>query len=720
MKKQILAAMLLLSIGAIKLQAQNFPGYRSGNYTGVNGVFFNPANIADSRYRWDVNLFSFNGYVGNNKGSFNLKDLSSTNSTTFKNNFLGGKGNTNANINAEILGPSAMFNLTRKSSMAITTRSRVVANLKDFDGNLINSVSNTDNATFPYTISTAANNRLVTNAWSEIGVSYAREIASKGAHYFKAGVSIKYLSGSNNSYLQLNQIKTTINQNNITQEPYLEKTSGSIALGNSGSDLNGINFNTIFNGKAGIGADLGVVYEYRPEYQNAGSDDQNRDKNKYKFKAGLSILDIGSIKYTPNPSSSASYNMHINNNDRFYLSQIKDKSTAEIKAILDKNPAFFTNTTNGSNSYSASLPTVLQGDFDYHLHRGFYVSASGQLNLVNKSSLYSANQYNSLTLTPRYEGKSFGVYFPLNYSELTQFNAGISLRAGPLFIGSGSLFTAIAKSKQADLHIGLRIGILHKAKKDAVVKIIETVTAPVAAAPADKDGDGIIDANDKCPDVAGSVKYQGCPIPDTDGDGVNDEEDKCVAVKGLAKYQGCPIPDTDGDGVNDEEDKCPTVAGTAKYQGCPIPDTDKDGVNDEEDKCPTVAGPASNMGCPVIEKVIKDKVNFAASHIFFGTGSNKLLAKSFKSLDGVATLLKADQSFKMDIDGYTDNTGKVEKNLELSEKRAAAVKTYLVSKGVSESNLISAGHGVEKPVASNKTAAGRAKNRRVELSVRNF
>ena len=717
-----MAVILLMTAGLTKIYAQNFPGYRSGNYTGVNGVFFNPANIADSRYRWDVNLFSVNGFVGNNKASFNLKDITSSNSNNIKDKFLNGNGNTNANVNAEILGPSVMFNLNHKSAMAITTRSRLVANLKDFDGSLINAVFKSSDAIYPYSLASNSNSRIITNGWSELGVSYAREISSKGAHYFKGGVTLKYLSGTGNNYLQINQIKTTINADPITQRPYLQNTTGEINIGTTTADLSNANFNNIFNGNAGVGGDIGVVYEYRPDYEKSSAAADNRDQNKYKLKIGLSVLDIGSIKYTPNANNSAGYTTHINGNNRFYLDQLKDKNTAEIKAILQANPQFFTNNANTLNSYKASLPTVIQGDVDYHLHRGFYVSAGGQLNMVSKTNLYSANQYNSLTLTPRFESKAFGIYFPLNYNELTQFNAGISLRAGPLFIGSGSLFTAIAKSKQADVHIGLRIGILHKAKKDVEVKkAVKNIEPEIKIVKkSDTDGDGIYDEDDKCPTVAGIAKYKGCPVPDTDGDGINDEEDKCPSIAGIAKYKGCPIPDTDGDGINDEEDKCPTIAGTAKYQGCPIPDTDSDGVNDEEDKCPTIAGPASNFGCPVIEKAIKDKINFAASKIFFGTGSTKILAKSFKSLDGVATLLKADQSLKMDIDGYTDNTGKAEKNLTLSEQRAAAVKDYLIRKGVTENSLISAGHGMEKPVAENKTAAGRAKNRRVELTVRNF
>lgn len=238
--------------------------------------------------------------------------------------------------------------------------------------------------------------------------------------------------------------------------------------------------------------------------------------------------------------------------------------------------------------------------------------------------------------------------------------------------------------------------------------------------PVDTDGDGVPDAQDKCPTVAGLAKYKGCPIPDSDGDGINDEEDKCPNQKGLAKYQGCPIPDTDGDGINDEEDKCPKVKGLAKYQGCPIPDTDGDGVNDEEDKCPLVAGVKENHGCPEIKKEVIEKINKAAGNIYFATGSAKLLAKSNTHLNGVVAALKEDTSLKLNVAGHTDNTGKADKNQILSEQRAAAVKAYIVSKGIDESRIISEGFGQDKPVDTNATPAGRTKNRRVELSVKNF
>ena len=158
----------------------------------------------------------------------------------------------------------------------------------------------------------------------------------------------------------------------------------------------------------------------------------------------------------------------------------------------------------------------------------------------------------------------------------------------------------------------------------------------------------------------------------------------------------------------------------ARYQGCPVPDRDKDGVNDEEDKCPDLAGDPANNGCPVIKAEVIKKIEYAAKNIFFATGKSALLAKSNKPLSEVVTILNENKDLKLDIDGYTDNTGKPEKNSLLSQNRADAVKKYMISKGVEESRLVSTGHGADSPVADNKTAAGRAKNRRVELHLKYY
>jgi len=266
----------------------------------------------------------------------------------------------------------------------------------------------------------------------------------------------------------------------------------------------------------------------------------------------------------------------------------------------------------------------------------------------------------------------------------------------------------------ASYHFQHSIGIAGVIGKKKEPKIIPPPPPPT---PVDTDSDGITDDKDKCPTVPGVLRYDGCPVPDTDKDGINDDDDKCKDVPGVARYQGCPIPDTDKDGINDEEDKCKDVPGVARYQGCPVPDTDGDGVNDEEDKCPNVAGTKENQGCPAVTEEVKKKVDYAANNILFVTGSYKLLPKSYKGLDEVVKILKDNPELNLAIDGHTDNVGSDEFNQTLSDNRAGAVKKYFVSKGIEESRITSAGHGETSPIADNSTAAGREKNRRVEMKL---
>lgn len=203
------------------------------------------------------------------------------------------------------------------------------------------------------------------------------------------------------------------------------------------------------------------------------------------------------------------------------------------------------------------------------------------------------------------------------------------------------------------------------------------------------------------------------PEPDVDGDGIPDKDDKCPQEKGLANLGGCP--DADGDGIADKMDACPNLAGPADKQGCP--DSDGDGISDNLDKCPTVPGVASMKGCPEINEKTKKLFEKALTGVQFETGKSTIKKVSYPILDQVVTVMKENPSYNLEIHGHTDDQGDDAKNMKLSDDRAAAVKTYLTEKGVAATRLSSAGHGETMPVADNKTAAGRAKNRRVEFKV---
>ena len=241
----------------------------------------------------------------------------------------------------------------------------------------------------------------------------------------------------------------------------------------------------------------------------------------------------------------------------------------------------------------------------------------------------------------------------------------------------------------------------------------------------DSDGDNIPDIKDECPTVPGTIPFKGCP--DTDGDGIADPQDSCPTIAGLMQFHGCP--DTDGDSIPDLQDNCPTIAGLMQFHGCP--DTDGDGIFDQQDSCPLVAGPVSNHGCPVIEKIESTKepikvqltqeeqevINKVFHNLELETGKAVIRESSFPSLDELVNLLKRKPTFKLLIDGHTDNVGGMTYNQKLSQERADAVKKYLTDKGVDNSRVIAKGYGMTKPIVSNETAAGRQKNRRVEFTI---
>jgi outer membrane protein OmpA-like peptidoglycan-associated protein len=341
-----------------------------------------------------------------------------------------------------------------------------------------------------------------------------------------------------------------------------------------------------------------------------------------------------------------------------------------------------------------SLPLL----FKFHATPKLKVLAGGQWDIMLRAKSENDQTGVETDVKDLLAGDDFGLTGGLEF--WPAFNWVIQARYIYGLADVAYKFPPTTRNQAIQLTLGYRFG-----KKPVPVAPPPPPPPPVV----DTDNDGVLDPNDKCPTVPGLAKYDGCPIPDTDKDGVNDEQDKCPTVAGLAKYQGCPIPDTDKDGINDEEDKCPTVAGLAKYQGCPIPDTDGDGINDEEDRCPDVAGVPEMKGCPAID--------FQASDVTFQSGKAILTTAGKKELDVEADFLNKNSGVKVSIEGHTDNTGTDKINQPLSEKRAEAVKTYLASKGVAADRMTTSGFGSSQPIADNKTAAGKQKNRRVEIKV---
>ena len=261
----------------------------------------------------------------------------------------------------------------------------------------------------------------------------------------------------------------------------------------------------------------------------------------------------------------------------------------------------------------------------------------------------------------------------------------------------------------------------------------------------DNDGDEILDVDDKCPLTPGVPVKQGCPFGDRDNDGMIDEQDSCPDEPedkdNFEDDDGCPDPDNDEDGILDTKDSCPLepelINGVEDDDGCPEKDTDNDGIIDPVDQCPTEPetynGKDDEDGCPdgtATVEITKTEIKILQK-VFFDTNKATIKKKSYTLLDTVATVLEQNpQVTSIRVEGHTDDMGKDAYNLDLSKRRAAAVKDYLIRKNIDPSRLESEGYGEESPLCKDipakklgkrskdrKLKACRADNRRVEFKI---
>jgi outer membrane protein OmpA-like peptidoglycan-associated protein len=253
----------------------------------------------------------------------------------------------------------------------------------------------------------------------------------------------------------------------------------------------------------------------------------------------------------------------------------------------------------------------------------------------------------------------------------------------------------------------------------------------------DNDKDKIVDTKDACPnepeDVDAFEDENGCPDPDNDKDGILDASDKCPNdpedKDAFEDEDGCPDLDNDKDGILDPQDKCPNDPedkdGFEDDDGCPDPDNDKDGLLDNVDKCPdqpeTYNGIDDADGCPDAAPTVvvtNQKVEIKET-VYFDLNKATIKPISFKLLDGVAAALAAHSTLKIAVEGHTDDRAADDYNLKLSQRRAEAVREYLIKKGIDAARLTAIGYGESRPAVKGTSNEARDQNRRVEFIIVN-
>ena len=389
------------------------------------------------------------------------------------------------------------------------------------------------------------------------------------------------------------------------------------------------------------------------------------------------------------------------------------------------------------------LPSLSRVSVSRYLSDGFTFTAIGSINKIEK---FGDADVDDLTY--------FGIDGRVSYSFMDLVNSKVIdpyLGVGGGYtwvdeIGAGTLNGSLGLNLWLTEKIGINVESAYKhAFEDYLSSHFQhSVGLTFKFGGTDTDGDGIYDQDDACPEEAGLPEFNGCPdsdndgiqdskddcpntpglaefngCPDSDGDGVVDKDDKCPDVAGLKSLGGCP--DADGDGVADGDDNCPNAAGPAANNGCPWPDTDGDGILDKDDKCPNEAGTAANNGCPEVKPTqeVMETLNSYARTILFDTGKASFQKETDQVLQAMVAIFKEYPQANFAIEGHTDSVGAKSTNQALSDRRANAVRDYLIANGIKAERLTAKGYGEENPIATNKTRAGRAENRRVEVKLTN-
>ena len=668
---------IFLCLGAT---SQSFIGYGYDNYSGVNGLLLNPATLADSKYKVNVNILAVSAFAGNNAYEIDRTKLLGLHF----NNLSEGNGyyksaNTDYKylyFNTDILGPSATINVTSKDAIGIVTRMRTMGNEYNL-GNPLFQLLGTANPNFYNTSIVNRSLQMKVNSFVEAGLSYGRVLMKNEHAELKLGITGKYISGLAYGSVSSGPLNINIDPTNtiaqMTGNVTAQYSANIDNLGNGGSIQDALNHR---DGK-GWGLDLGFIYEIK-----------KADPSQYKLRLGFSITDLGSMKYNNSPNG-ATYSTNV---DGHNTSELQKQSGEDLNDYFTrlKTQGLIT-AISGQSMATVKLPTAVHLNADYNIYKRLFVDADILLNMLAATNPISPNYITTFTVTPRLEKKWVSIYSPVSYNVQGQLNWGAGLRFGPLFVGSGTIVSSLFKQRlqTADVHAGLTIPIFQHNKSKDDKKTKADTTYRDRNLTHDRDGDGVVDEKDECPDSAGPIALIGCP-------------------------------DRDGDGVPDIHDKCPDVPGSKNFQGCPAPDTDGDSVNDDEDKCPLVKGVKSNFGCPPINPVLINRVNHAADRIFFVRAKAVIEEISLNELDRVVSILQSDTVLRLRIEGYTDSEGTDARNLNLSNRRAKAVEKYMEKQGIPASRMDFIGYGNTKPLASNDTPEGMAKNRRVEMILMNY
>jgi hypothetical protein len=454
-----ITAVICLLLLNLPSYAQDLLGYGHSNYAGIAGASYNPASLADSRYRMDIMLGGFGIEVANNYVGIKRSELRNPDFGPQNLYFRDRDTKKSVFVRNEILLPGIMFS-NEKFGWGIDMKVRTYANVDGVENRLahifafeLNDPPNFEQSLYNKHIGIQA------LSWMEIGGTYARVLRAGAEHYLAAGVRPKFLLGLGAAYVFLNDAGY-----NFWNDSTLTIVRGDVNFGHSDNFTfdggYGMNYSVGFN--PGFGLDAGIIYEYRPDVMQAKAKDKKerewpgyRERAEYKYRIGIAITDLGIIHFRHGEFSDH-YTVEAN------LWDLDDETFDATSPVPLYNT--FEARNGGTKSTSGMwmrLPLALNTQFDYNVGHDIYINATAFTALYLRN--WDGKRVHELTrisVTPRWEKRWFAVWAPVSFTRMGTVSLGTGFRIGPLAIGTTDILNFAMKNKtiyNADLYFVLKI-----------------------------------------------------------------------------------------------------------------------------------------------------------------------------------------------------------------------------------------------------------------------
>ncbi len=442
-----IATIIIALIPAAGFAQQHFSGINTSSRTSLYNAALNPAELANISTRFEANVIGLSINASSNKATFS--DLVS--GKDLENIIFEGDEPTDLRIDAEVAGPGLSYKLD-KWVFALSSRAYGKLDLVDIDTNIgdaivsagINSIAGST------TISNDYNQRLNGTTWGEIGLSAGTALYESEAHRLSGGATLKLLFPGSYANFGADRFSGTVN--NTLGTATLTNTLANLNIaysGNLGEDFTdfGDYARSMFGKLNGVAADIGIAYRWK--------DAMEPDARRYRLSGGLSVRNVGSMKFSSSNNASTNYVLSIQGGESLNLNQFQDvTSLAEVENILLQS-GYLNRTENQKQEFKVKLPTVFSAYADVRIVSDFFVTFFTQQKLSDGSQNDQINTENIISVTPRYLLSQVEFFAPISSNEVAGFTAGFGIRAFGFFVGSSSAITALINdSNQADAFIG--------------------------------------------------------------------------------------------------------------------------------------------------------------------------------------------------------------------------------------------------------------------------